>query len=335
MFPISNGVNKIYSQFISESPVKVARGVKLSRFCTMKVGGPADLLVEAKTKEELVEALKLAHKLDIPYFVLAGGSNVVFPDTGFRGLVVRYVADKIEILKPACHSGESMRRLQNRINQSIRSWTSQDDERVVEVEAGMMLGVMVQQLLKQNWGGFNFLANIPGSVGGAIVGNAGCYGKEIKDVLEEVEIFNVKTGKIMQVKPSELGFDYRHSKLKHQPELIVLSAILKVIKVNSKAALKEIAEEKQVRLDKHPQSPSCGSWFKNPARGIPAWKFIDQAGLRGHTIGGARISNKHSNFLVNCGGAKTRDIVRLVDLVKTRVQRATGIKLQEEAKLVK
>ncbi|KKT51871.1 MAG: UDP-N-acetylenolpyruvoylglucosamine reductase [candidate division Kazan bacterium GW2011_GWA1_44_22] len=294
MFPISNGVNKIYSQFISESPVKVARGVKLSRFCTMKVGGPADLLVEAKTKEELVEALKLAHKLDIPYFVLAGGSNVVFPD-----------------------------------------WTSQDDERVVEVEAGMMLGVMVQQLLKQNWGGFNFLANIPGSVGGAIVGNAGCYGKEIKDVLEEVEIFNVKTGKIMQVKPSELGFDYRHSKLKHQPELIVLSAILKVIKVNSKAALKEIAEEKQVRLDKHPQSPSCGSWFKNPARGIPAWKFIDQAGLRGHTIGGARISNKHSNFLVNCGGAKTRDIVRLVDLVKTRVQRATGIKLQEEAKLVK
>jgi len=192
----------------------------------------------------------------------------------------------------------------------------------------------VRKLLKQNLGGFNFLANIPGSVGGAIVGNAGCYGKEIKDFLQTVEVFNIKTGKITTMKPSELGFDYRHSKLKSHPELIVLSATFKLEKVDKKQALKEIATEKQLRLDKHPRSPSCGSWFKNPERGVPAWKFIDQVGLRGATIGGARVSRKHSNFLINCGGATTADIVKLSNLIKRKVSSQTGISLTEEARLV-
>ena len=308
------------------------------------------MFTTTKTKEELVEALKLAHKLDIPYFVLAGGSNVVFPDTGFRGLVVRYVADKIDVTSPLTEgrlrgerkiilpphltsplAGEEFGGYPLRAGEELGCAPRAREKTLVGVEAGMMLGEMVRSLLKQGLGGFNFLANIPGSVGGAIVGNAGCYGKEMKDVLEEIEIFDVKTGKIINMKPSELGFDYRHSKLKHQPELIVLSAVLKITKVNPKQALKEIMEEKQTRLDKHPQSPSCGSWFKNPERGIPAWKFIDQAGLRGHTIGGARISNKHSNFLVNCGGATAKDVVKLSQFVQQKVKAKTGIALESEA----
>lgn len=308
MFPISNGVNKIYSQFILECPIKVVQDKKLAQFCTMKVGGPADLWVEARTRDELVEVLKLVHKLGIKYFVLAGGSNVVFPDKGFKGIVVKVWCDRIKI-----GSGEKL----------------------VEVEAGAMLGEMVRSLLKQGWGGFNFLANIPGSVGGAIVGNAGCYGKEIKDYLQEIEVFNVKTGKITIMKPSELEFAYRHSKLKHQPELIVLSAIFKLEEVNRKQALKEIAVEKQLRRDKHPQSPSCGSWFKNPSRSEPAWKFIEAVGMKGATVGGAKISNKHANFLINYHHATAADIIKLAKLVQRKVKSVTGIILDEEVKVIR
>lgn len=295
----------------------------------MKVGGPADLWAEAKTKSELVEVLRLAHKLKIKYFVLAGGSNVIFPDKGFRGLVVRYVANKVEILNRVQDDVGKVRGGGSEISgicpKSVKS---------VVVEAGAMLGDVVRHLLKQNLGGFDFLANIPGSVGGAVIGNAGCYGKEIKDVLREVEIFNVKTGKTSKVKPGELGFNYRQSKLKDHSELIVLSATFKLEKVDKKQALQEIAAEKQLRKDKHPLGPSCGSWFKNPSRTEPAWKFIEAAGMKGATIGGARISHKHSNFLINCGGAKSVDIIKLSKLVQRKVKAQTGIFLREEVGII-
>ena len=311
------------------------------------------MFTTTKTKEELVEALKLAHKLDIPYFVLAGGSNVVFPDTGFRGLVVRYVADKIDVTSPLTEgrlrgerkiilpphltsplAGEEFGGYPLRAGEELGCAPRAREKTLVGVEAGMMLGEMVRSLLKQGLGGFNFLANIPGSVGGAIVGNAGCYGKEIKDVLETVEVFNIKTKKISIMKPGELGFKYRHSKLKEHPELIVLSAIFKLEKVDSKQALKEIAAEKQLRLDKHPQGPSCGSWFKNPERGVPAWKFIETAGMKGATVGGAKISHKHANFLVNYHYACATDIVRLSKLVQQKVKSKTKIDLQPEVKII-
>lgn len=312
------------------------RWVKLARFCTMRVGGPADLFTTTKTKAELAEVLRLAHKLGIKYFVLAGGSNVVFPDKGWRGLVVRYTANKMEII---CHPGQTGQRPSS--DSGSPAWKNKipgrarNDERTAEVEAGMMLGDMVRKLLKQNLGGFNFLANIPGSVGGAIVGNAGCYGKEIKDYLQGIEVFNVKTGKITMMKPKELAFGYRDSKLKRHPELVVLGANFRLDKIDKKQATKEIAAEKQSRCNKHPHSPSCGSWFKNPSRDLPAWKLIDQAGLRGATVGGARVSNKHPNFIVNYRSAQTKDIVKLVQLVKKKVKQTTKMVLEEEVKLIK
>lgn len=265
------------------------------------------MFVEAKTKNELVVILQLAHKFGIKYFVLAGGSNVIFPDKGWRGVVVQYLCDRIKI-----GSGK----------------------KVAQVEAGAMLGNVVCKLLKQSLGGFNFLANIPGSVGGAVVGNAGCYGKEIKDVLRAVEVFNVKTGKIIAMKPSELGFDYRHSKLKDHPELVVLSAIFRLAKIDKKQALKEIAAEKKLRKSKHPQAPSCGSWFKNPSRTEPAWKFIEAAGMKGAAVGGAKISNKHANFLINYRHATAKDIFKLSKLVKQKVKAKTGIFLIEEVRII-
>lgn len=331
--------------------MKVREDIRLSRFCTMKVGGPADLFVEAKTKPELMEVLRLAHKLGIKYFVLAGGSNVVFPDKGWRGLVVRYTANGIKVASPLTEGrlrGEREIILpplltSPRAGEEFESFPSRDrlDARWAgrgfnaTVEAGAMLRDVVRGLIKQGLGGFNFLANIPGSAGGAIVGNAGCYGEEIKDVLQEVEIFNVKTGKISMVKPNKLGFTYRHSKLKDHPEWVVLGAAFKLQKVDKKQALQEIAEERKLRLNKHPQTPSCGSWFKNPSRTEPAWKFIEAAKMKGVCLGGAKISNKHANFLVNYRNAKTADVIKLSKLVQQKVKARTGVVLTEEVRIIR
>ena len=138
-----------YQAFIEECSVKVRQNVKLSRYCTFKIGGPADLLVNIENIEDLLMVIRLANKLKIQHLIIAGGSNLLFDDAGFRGLVIHFVANNIEI---------------------------DEKTRVVDVEAGCSLNYLVKYMAKHNLGGINFLANIPGSVGGAIVGNAGCYG---------------------------------------------------------------------------------------------------------------------------------------------------------------
>lgn len=293
-------------EFIARYPHRVREDVRLARYCTFKVGGLADLFVEADTPEELIEAVRLAHSLKINYFVLAGGSNVFFDDKGFRGVVIHYAAHGINI---------------------------DQNKMTVRIEAGCLLSYLVKYLAQHNLGGMDFLANIPGSVGGAIVGNAGCYGNAIKNILVDVDIFNTKTGRITTVNPESLQFRYRHSKLKQMPHLIVLSARLKVIKDNPQKILRAVTNEKLLRLKKHPQAPCAGSFFKNP-EGQAAWRLIEGAGMRGATCGGARVSNKHSNHLINYHQATAKDILRLADKVKKAVRMKRGIILEPEARFV-
>ncbi|OGB74028.1 UDP-N-acetylenolpyruvoylglucosamine reductase [candidate division Kazan bacterium RBG_13_50_9] len=295
-----------YRQFIKVYPGCTKEQARLSRYCTMKVGGPADLLVEANTPDELISAVKLSRKLGIRYFVLAGGSNIIFDDRGFRGLVIRYLADQV-ILDP------------------IR--------KVVEVGAGCRLSKLVKQLADKNFGGIDFLANIPGSVGGAVVGNAGCYGQDVSHVLKDATIFNVKTSRTLVLPPQQLGFTYRNSKLKQKPHLLVLSARLKVNPDRRQRILKVIEKERQLRWVKHPHAPSVGSFFKNPP-GIAAWKLIDAAGMRGVTLGGARVSAKHSNHLINYRRAKAKDILKLAAKVRSAVRAKTGVVLEPEARFI-
>jgi UDP-N-acetylmuramate dehydrogenase len=184
-----------------------------------------------------------------------------------------------------------------------------------------------------NLGGIDFLANIPGSVGGAIVGNAGCYGKVIADTLLDIDLFNVKTGEITTISPDELGFAYRGSSLKAKPHLIVLSARFKLVPDSKSRILKAIEEEKKSRWGKHPHSACAGSFFKNPS-GEQAWKVVEEAGMRGATVGGARISTKHTNFLINIGGAKSRDVKKLADKVIAAAKKRMGITLEPEIRYV-
>jgi UDP-N-acetylmuramate dehydrogenase len=297
---------KKYQEFIKSYPGIIKRRVPLSRYCTFKIGGPADLLIEAKNPTQLVEIVNLAHKLKLRYLIIGAGSNLLFDDAGFRGLVVCYRGQDIEAEK---NSG------------------------VLTVGAGCLLNRLVKHAAMYNLGGIDFLANIPGSVGGAIVGNAGCYGKAIAETLIDVDILNAKTGEVITVTPNELGFSYRSSKLKTQPNLIVISARLKLLPDSKNRILKAIEEEKQLRWGKHPHAACAGSFFRNPP-GEAAWKLVDAAGMRGATVGGARISTKHPNFLVNIGGAKAKDVKALATKVIEAVRKKMGVTLEPEIRYI-
>lgn len=297
---------KKYQEFVKNYPGIIKRRIPLSRYCTFKIGGPADLLIEAKNPAQLIEIVKLAHKLKLRYLIIGAASNLLFDDAGFRGLVVRYIANNVEV---------------DKTTYVAMAW------------GGCILNRLVKHAAMYNLGGIDFLANIPGSVGGAIVGNAGCYGKAIAETLMDVDILNAKTGEVATVTPNELGFSYRSSKLKTQPNLIVISARLKLLPDSKNRILKAIEEEKQLRWRKHPHAACAGSFFKNP-KGEAAWKLVDAAGMRGATVGRARISTKHPNFLVNIGGAKAKDVKALAIKVIETVRRKMGVTLEPEIRYV-
>ena len=297
---------KKYNEFTKAYPGVIKRRVPLSRYCTFKIGGPADLLIEAKNPTQLVEVIKLANKLKLRYLVIGAGSNLLFDDSGFRGLVVRYLANNIEV---------------ERSTGVVMAW------------AGCSLNRLVKQAAMYNLGGINFLANIPGTVGGAIVGNAGCYGQAISSVLIDIDLFNVKTGETSTIIPDELEVTYRGSGLKTKPHLIVLSARFKLVPDSKSRILKAIEDEKRLRWEKHPHAACAGSFFRNP-QGEAAWRLIDESGMRGMRVGGARMSTKHTNFLVNIGGAKSKDVKKLAAKVVEAVKKRFGTTLEPEIRYI-
>jgi UDP-N-acetylmuramate dehydrogenase len=296
------------SELRSNFSGKTRENFPIKRLTTFKVGGLADVVLEADTNEKLIEALGLIRKLKLNYFVIAGGSNLVFADKGFRGVVVHYTAEKIRLL---ANRGSS----------------------TVMVDAGCSLGKLVRYSAAKNLGGFDFLANIPGSVGGGVVGNAGCYGKSIGEYVVAVKVFDMKNGKEKVLAPKQLKFSYRNSLCKTKPEWIVMEVELKIVPVKKLVVLKAIEAERMERWRKHPHQPSAGSFFKN-IDGQPTWKLIDGVGLRGKRIGGARVSAKHPNFLVNIGGAKAGDVSALMKVVQKAVQREYHLRLEPEVRMV-
>jgi len=287
------------------------RNILLKNYTTFKIGGPAEFFFEAKTKEDLIKAVGLAKEKKLPFFVLGGGSNLLVSDKGYKGLVI-----------------------------SFQFSSSVFREKKIIIGAGARLANMVNY-------GLEWAAGIPGTVGGAIYGNAGAFGKSMKDEVKSVEVFDIRDGKIKVFKNKDCQFGYRQSIFK-DPEgdaslsygagkknLIILSAEIK----KGKSNLEKIKEYLRYRRQRHPQLPSAGSVFKNPApsgavgRGIgdtPAAILIHRSGLTGKKIGQAQISEKHSNFIVNLGSARAEDVIKLIKFVKNKVKKQFKIKLEEE-----
>lgn len=277
----------------------------LASHCTFKIGGKARLFVQPETEQQLCHAIELCCAEPMRYYLLGNGSNILFADEGFDGVVIDISALKgsVEVHGELFTAG-----------------------------AGVRLSALCKAALEQGMSGLEFAYGIPGTVGGAVYMNAGAYGGEMKDVLVSVRYQNVD-GEILEAAASELDLGYRHSIFEENGGCI-LSATFRLKPGEPEQIRAKMEELMAKRLEKQPlDKPSAGSTFKRPA-GAFAAALIDQCGLRGYRHGGAAVSDKHCGFVVNLGGASCADVLALCDEVRAIVKEKTGYDLEKEIRVV-
>jgi UDP-N-acetylmuramate dehydrogenase len=308
--------------------MNIQKNIPLAPYTTFKIGGPAKFFVEAGDEDEIVEALEFAKEKNLPVFVLGGGSNILVSDKGFDGIIIKILNTKYDIL-----------------------------DTKIECGAGCQLSTIVSESVKASFTGLEWAAGIPGMIGGAVRGNAGAkaLGGEMSDVVESVKVLDMDD---LQLKTYDLKmceYEYRNSVFKQNSNFIILSATLKLKKGDKAESKKKIKEILAARKEKQPMEfPSPGSFFKNPLvknkelirqfeidtgqkirdKKIPAPWLIEEAGLKSKKIGGAMVSEKHANFIVNTGNATAEDVIMLAAIIKTKVRNKFGIQLQEEVQMV-
>lgn len=277
----------------------------LSKHTTFRVGGPARILVIPKSKESLVETMQLVHQYQIPFKVIGRGSNLLPSDRLFEGVIVK------------CDKGLDHIDVQ---------------ENIVTVGAGVSTILLANKIAKCELAGLEFISGVPGSLGGAVYMNAGAYNKEIKDVLVKVLILDGQ-GQLHWVSNQEMNFDYRTSILQSQKDWIVVEAVLKLESGSYTEIMELMKTRKLRRVESQPTNmPSAGSTFRNP-KPYYSWQLIEDSGLRGVRIGGAEVSKKHCNFIVNVGGATATDIYNLIQYVQQVVLEKHGVELHPEVEM--
>jgi len=291
--------------------------IPLAKFTSFNIGGRAKYFFEGNNKREIIKAVSLAKQEDLPFFILGGGSNLLVDDKGYQGLVIKIQNSGVNIQKE---------------NSNFK----------VAAGAGTSLSLLVSNAAENGLSGLEWTVGIPGTLGGAIYGNAGAFGKSMKDVVKEVEVFDAKDLQVKIYSLEDCRFDYRESIFKKDKNLIILSAVLELKKGEKKEIENKMKRYLSERKKKQPMGFACaGSVFKNPSfaqtsrrfmtdRELSAGELIERCGLKGRSIGGAKISEKHANFIINLGKAKFSDVRRLIDLIKKRVRSKFGIELEEE-----
>lgn len=287
------------------------QNVKIAPYTTYKIGGPADYFVVVKTKNELVNAIIEARKNKTPYFILGTGANILFGDKGFRGLVIKNEANNISI-----------------------------SDNFVTAESGTIIADLIKITAEKNLSGLEHFAGIPSTVGGAIWQNLHFLSPDrsetifIESIIEPAEILD-ESNKIQKVKKEFFEFGYDTSIL-HNRSLIVTEVTFKLKQKDKSLIQKQIEENLKWRNEKQPsleQFPSCGSVFKK-IEGVGAGRLIDKIGLKEYQIGGARISEKHANFIVNTGNATAQNVRDLIKLIQKKVMNKTGYKLETEISFI-
>ena len=289
----------------------------LRHHTTFRIGGPADFFVTARTTEVLVRALQLARQLELPVFLLGGGSNLLVSDGGLRGMVIRNACERVEF-----------------------------DGTAAFVEGGADYLEFIGKCRDHALAGLAYAAGIPGSVGGALYGNAGCYGEDIGSRVIECTIATMD-GATVATHPREwFEFAYRDTRLKREPH-VLLSCLLRLEAGDRAAIQREMDEKLEIRRVKHPQwrtEPTAGSYFQNLPPGfqvpglphspgthrVPAGALLDACDCRGLRVGDAAVFAKHANILVNAGHATARDMLALAEQMKARVREKFGVELEEE-----
>lgn len=283
----------------------VRRQEPMSLHTTFRIGGPADLFVMPGSIQAVADSIRICKETQTPYAVIGNGSNLLVSDAGYRGVIIQ-------------------------IGRNLNQITRNGEE--IRAQAGAMLSVIAKTALLESLTGFEFASGIPGTLGGAVVMNAGAYGGEMKDVLTEVTVLT-REGEIRTIPAEKLELGYRTS-LAAKNGWIILEAVLRFQKGDAEAIRSRMEELKVQRVTKQPLDlPSAGSTFKRP-EGYFAGKLIMDAGLRGFTVGGAQISEKHCGFVVNKGGATAEDVRNLICAVQKKVQEDAGVKLEPEVKFL-
>lgn len=313
------------------SPTRIYVNEPMKKYTSFKVGGNADLIIKVKDVKELMYTIKIADKYYLPVTVIGNGSNILVRDNGITGIVIKIEFDNIEIDR-------------------------QRDFAIVTVGAGVKLMRLAQELLNEGISGFEFASGIPGTIGGAVKMNAGAYGTEMKDIvistkcldlnkngkptrknnIDDIEITelgsNIDENNIVELNNKEQEFRYRDSIFSNK-KYIILETKLKLPYRNKEEIKAKMEELNKSRKEKQPDLPSAGSTFKRGDDFITA-KLIDECGLKGYTIGGAQVSEKHAGFIVNTGDATAQDIIDLIDYVKKVVYEKTGKTIELEVEIL-
>lgn len=279
----------------------------MSNHTSFKIGGPSAALVLVNNEEELAEVLKLVKNEE--HILIGNGSNFLVSDQGYPGIMIRLQGDFDAIT------------------------INEEDDTVVTAGGARLLSSVSTFLTENGLAGFEFASGIPGSIGGAMFMNAGAYGGEMKDIVTSVRLMSPDGSKVFDRSGEEMGFAYRNSSIQ-KDNSIVLSATFKLTKDEPKAIKERVLELQHKRNSKQPvEYPSAGSTFKRPVGGYAA-ALIDEAGLRGTSVGGAQVSEKHAGFVINTGGATAEDVLELMRIVRRTVLEKSGIELEPEVRLI-
>ena len=305
--------------------LKIQENIPIAPLTTFRIGGSARYFVDVACEADVLEAIRWATERRIRYVVLAGGSNVLIPDEGLDALVLHITA------------GES-------------SFVG----RTLTADFGCNLLQLIRTAAEKSLGGWEKLAGIPGSIGGAVRGNAGAFGPEIKDFIVSVRALNSETSEVKEFVNTECDFSYRHSFFKDNPKWIITSVQVRLEPVHSAESLRRIEETIVEREKRHLQNvQAAGSFFMNPTapadivtmfeiekhvksreNRVPAGWLIEKAGMKGAKVGGAIASIQHPNYIVNTGGATAREVLELAKMIKTEVKKQFGVELKEEAAIL-
>jgi len=313
---------------------QIKEEISLKDYTTFKIGGKAKYFTEIKTQNQLMETLRWAKENHLPFFILGNGSNVLFSDQGYRGIIIK-----------------------------IKNQKSKIKNNTITLDAGVTIGEFLQKCIKNSWVGFEWMAGIPGTIGGAIYGNAGAFGNETKNFVKKVITLNPQNFKIKHYSFSQCKFGYRESVFKKSKD-IIWEAEFKVKKGKKQDIQKMIQENWQYKIQHQMfKYPSAGSIFKNiivketpyaqfydkakqtvkiknqviPVKGgkVSAGWFIEQCDLKGKIHGGAKISDFHANVIINFKQAKAKDVLFLINLIKKSVWKKFQINLEEEIVIVR
>lgn len=290
-----------FKTYISQMGFEYKLNAQMQEYTTLKIGGKADILVEPRNTEELVDLIKKAKEENIPVTFIGNGSNLLVLDGGIRGVVIKFGNNFADTVV---------------------------EDNVITAKSGILMSKLASIAADNSLTGFEFASGIPGTLGGGIVMNAGAYKGELKDVVIEVTAL-LKDGTIKVFKQDELDFSYRHSVFTDS-DMLVLEAKVKLEQGNQQEIKEKIKELAQKRRTSQPlEYPSAGSAFKRPQNGYAA-AMIDASGLKGYTVGGAQVSEKHAGFVINKDNATAKDVVNLLKDIQAKVFQQFDTMLEPE-----